>query len=72
MRVYIGKEITVLGKFIHPVHKHVMAKVSSYEMPSPFSSSFQAVAVIQVTSNPFEGQYQRLPFGGQLISSRMW
>ena len=37
MRVYIGKEITVLGKFIH---KHVMAKVSSYEMldrPDPSS-----------------------------------
>ena len=46
----------MLGKFIH---KHVMAKVSSYEMPLPFSSSFQAVAVVQVTSNPFEEQYQR-------------
>ena len=59
----------MLGKFIH---KHVMAKVLSYKMPLPFSSSFQAVAVVQVTSNPFEGQYQRLPLGGQLISSRTW
>ena len=69
MYVYIGKEITVLGKFIH---KHVMAKVSSYEMPAPFSSSFQAVAVVQVTSNPFEGQYQRLPLDGKSNSSRTW
>ena len=54
----------MLGKFIH---KHVMAKVSSYEIPSPFSSLFQAVAVVQVTGNPFEGQYQRLSLYGQLI-----
>ena len=69
MRVYIGKEITVLGKFIH---KHMMATVSSYEIPSPFSSLFQAVTVVQVTSNPFEGQYEWLPLDGQLISNRTW
>ena len=59
----------MLGKFIH---KHVTAKVSSYEMPSPFPSLFQAVAVVQVTSNPFEGQYQQLPLDGQLTSNRTW
>ena len=59
----------MLGKFIH---KHVMAKVSSYERPSPFSSSLKGVAVVQVTSNPFEGQYQRLLLNKLLISSQTW
>ena len=69
VRVFIGKEITVLGNF---THKHVMAKVSSYEMPSPFSSQLKAVAVVQVTSNQFERQYQQLPLNRQLISSQTW